>query len=126
MAKYTDIDLSFSRNPVTNDVSILNDAASVKAAIKNLVLTDLGERPFRPDLGSTIRGILFEPVSPITASEIEARVMTVLRNYEPRCTILGVKVVPKIDENAFDITIGFKLLNDTRITLVPITLKRLR
>jgi len=45
MAKYTDIDLSFSKNPVTNDVSILSDVASVKAAIKNLVLTDLGERP---------------------------------------------------------------------------------
>ncbi len=126
MPKYTDIDLSFSKNPVTNDISILTDEVSVKAAIRNLVLTDLGERPFNPDLGSSIRGVLFEPVSPITASDIEGRIITVLRNFEPRCVILGVKVVPRIDENAFDVTIGFRLNNDSRITLVPLTLERLR
>lgn len=126
MAKYTDIDLSFSRNPVTNDVSILTDQTSVKAAIKNLILTNLGERPFNSDLGSSINDLLFEPLSPITASEIEGRIITVLRNFEPRCKILGVKVVPKFDQNAFEVTIGFSLINDSRVSLVPITLKRLR
>lgn len=126
MAKYTDIDLNFSRNPVTNDVSILQDAASIKAAVKNLILTDAGERPFNPTLGSSIRGLLFEPASPIIASEIEARIRTVLRNFEPRVKILRVNVVAIFDRNEFEVTIGFRMTGDTRTTVVPITLKRLR
>lgn len=126
MAKYTDIDLNFSRNPVTNDVSILQDAASIKAAVKNLILTDAGERPFNPTLGSSIRGLLFEPASPIIASEIEARIRTVLRNFEPRVKILQIDVVAIFDRNEFEVTIGFRMTGDTRTTVVPITLKRLR
>ena len=126
MAKYSDIDLNFSRNPVTNDVSVLLDANAIKAAVKNLILTDLGERPFNPTLGSSIRGLLFEPASPIIASEIEARIRMVLRNFEPRVKILQVDVVTQIDRNEFEVTIGFRMTGDTRTTLVPLTLKRLR
>ena len=126
MAKYSDIDLNFLRNPVTNDVSILQDAASIKAAVKNLILTDAGERPFNPTLGSSIRGLLFEPASPIIASEIEARIRTVLRNFEPRVKILQVNVVAIFDRNEFEVTIGFRMTGDTRTTVVQITLKRLR
>ena len=126
MAKYSDIDLNFSRNPVTNDVSILQDAASIKAAVKNLILTDAGERPFNPTLGSSIRGLLFEPASPIIASELEARIRNVLRNFEPRVKVLQVDIVVVFDRNEFEVTIGFRMTGDTRTTLVPITLKRLR
>ena len=126
MAKYTDIDLNFSRNPVTNDVSILRDADSIKAAVRNLILTDAGERPFNPTLGSSIRGLLFEPASPIIASEIEARIRNVLRNFEPRIQLLQVDVVTLFDRNEFEVTIGFRMTGDTRTTVVPITLKRLR
>ena len=126
MPKYSDIDLNFSRNPVTNDVSILQDADSIKAAVRNLILTDAGERPFNPTLGSSIRGLLFEPASPIIASEIEARIRNVLRNFEPRIQLLQVDVVTLFDRNEFEVTIGFRMTGDTRTTVVPITLKRLR
>ena len=126
MAKYSDIDLNFSRNPITDDVSILKDTDAIKAAVRNLVLTDAGERPFNPTLGSSIRGLLFEPASAIIASEIEARVKTVLRNFEPRIKLIAVEVVAKIDRNEFEVTIGFRMTGDTRTTIVPITLKRLR
>lgn len=126
MAKYSDIDLNFSRNPVTNDVSVIQDADSVKAAVKHLILTDAGERPFNPTIGSSIRGLLFEPTSPIMASELEARIRTVLRNFEPRVQILRIEVLAQSDRNQYEVTIGFRMTGDTRITLVPITLRRLR
>lgn len=126
MANYKDIDLNFTRNPITKDVSVLQDEDAVKAAVKNLVLTDAGERPFNPTLGSSIRGLLFEPASPIIASEIEARVKTVLKNFEPRIKVIAVTVVANIDRNEFAVTIGFRMIGDTRTTLVPLTLKRLR
>jgi phage baseplate assembly protein W len=126
MTQYSDIDLNFSRNPVTNDVSILIDASAIKAAVKNLILTDAGERPFNPTLGSSIRGLLFEPATPIISSAIESRIKNVLSNFEPRIVLLRVEVIINPDRNSFDVTIGFRMTGDNRTTLVPITLKRLR
>lgn len=126
MANFSDIDLNFTKNPITNDVSILVDDAAIKASVKNLVLTDEEERPFNPDLGSSIRTLLFEPASPIIASEIQSRIKTVLRNYEPRIEVLDVRVKVNLDKNSFDVVIGFRLIGDRRPILLPLTLKRIR
>jgi len=126
MAKYTDIDLNFSRNPITNDVSILQDADAIKSSVKNIILTNFGERPFNPIFGSGIRRFLFEPLTVITASSIRTFIETALENFEPRVEVLQIDVYADADNNAFQVTIGFRMLGDTRIVLVPITLKRLR
>lgn len=126
MAKYSDIDLSFARNPVTNDISILEDTDAIKAAVRNIILTDFGERPFNPRLGSSIRGLLFEPTSAIIASEMEAKIRSSLKNFEPRIKLLRIDVVPKPDQNEFAVSIGFRMTGDSRVTIVPITLQRLR
>lgn len=126
MAKYTDIDLNFSRNPITNDVSILQDVDAVKSAVRNIILTNFGERPFNPIFGSGIRRLLFEPLTVITASSIRTFIETALENFEPRIEVIQIDVYADADNNAFQVTIGFRMLGDTRIVLVPITLKRLR
>jgi len=38
---YRDIDLDFARNPVTNDVNVVEDVIAVKRSVRNLVLTNL-------------------------------------------------------------------------------------
>ena len=126
MAKYSDIDFNFAKNPVTNDVSIVQDADAIKASVRNIVLTDAGERPFNPTLGSSIRGLLFEPMTPITAGAIESRIRSTLSIFEPRIQILRLDVVGDPENNAFNVTLGFRMPGDTRAVLVPITLKRLR
>lgn len=126
MTKFTDIDLNFTRNPITNDVSILKDDAAIKASVKNLILTDRGERPFNPTLGSSIRSLLFEPASPIIASELESRIRTLIRNHEPRVILLEVQVKINNDKNSFDALIGFRLRDDSRPIILPVSLKRLR
>lgn len=126
MAKYTDIDLNFSRNPITNDVSILQDADAIKSSVKNIILTNFGERPFNSIFGSGIRRLLFEPLTVITASSIRTFIETALENFEPRVEVIQIDVYADTDNNAFQVTIGFRMLGDTRIVLVPITLKRLR
>lgn len=126
MAKYRDIDLNFTRNPVTNDVSIVEDANAVKAAVRNIVLTNFGERPFNPDIGSGIRRLLFEPLSPITAAAIQTKIENSLENFEPRIELLEINVVTNLDNNSFDVSIGFRMSGDNRPVFVPITLKRLR
>lgn len=126
MAKYRDIDLNFTRNPVTNDVSVLEEENAVKAAVRNIILTNFNERPFNPTFGSGVRGLLFEPMTPITASAIETRIENTLSNFEPRIEVLRITVSTDFDKNAFNVTIVFRMTGDTRPVLLPITLKRLR
>ena len=126
MTKFSDIDFNFTRNPITNDVSILIDDAAIKASLRNLILTDMGERPFNSKLGSSIRSLLFEPANPIIASELESRIRNVIRNYEPRVVLLRVEVTLDNDANSFNALIGFRLRDDNRPLVVPVSLKRLR
>lgn len=126
MTRFSDIDLNFTRNPVTKDVSIKYDDEAIKGAVRNLILTDAGERPFQPTLGGNIRSLLFEPASPVISTEIEARIRNVLRSFEPRVSLISVSVKINNDSNSFDVTIAFRVKGDSRPILVPITLKRLR
>jgi len=126
MTRFSDIDLNFTRNPVTKDVSIKYDDEAIKGAVRNLILTDAGERPFQPTLGGSIRSLLFEPATPVISTEIEARIRNVLRSFEPRVSLISVLVRINNDSNSFDVTIAFRVKGDSRPILVPITLKRLR
>jgi hypothetical protein len=57
---YSDLDLLFKAHPISGDVTVKTDADAVKRAVKNIVLTNYYERPFKPSLGGNIRGLLFE------------------------------------------------------------------
>ena len=71
MARYTDIDLNFTRNPITGDVSVRNDKEAVSGSIRNIILTMQGEKKFNPNFGGNVRKLLFEPIDPITTLKIE-------------------------------------------------------
>ena len=64
---YIDLDLDFTRNPATNDVSFKKDEEAIKRSVRNLVLTNFGERKFHPEIGSDAYSYLFENMSPLTA-----------------------------------------------------------
>ena len=83
---YIDLDLDFTRNPATNDVSFKKDEEAIKRSVRNLVLTNFGERKFHPEIGSDAYGYLFENMSPLTAHNLEREVQEVIEIYEPRVT----------------------------------------
>ena len=53
-----DIDLSFAKKP-SGDVFKKTDAAAVKQAVKNLLLTNFSEKPFLPRFGGNLNSLLF-------------------------------------------------------------------
>ena len=65
--KFKDIDLDFGRHPVTNDVNTIEDAIAIKRSVRNLIQTNFYERPFHPELGCGVRGLLFENYNPVTS-----------------------------------------------------------
>lgn len=108
---YKDLNLNFTKHPITGDISKLKEAESVKASVRNLVNTNFGERPFHPEIGSDIRATLFEPVSPIVASLLARHVEDVINNFEPRAELSNVICVGDIDRNRYEVTVSFYLKN---------------
>jgi phage baseplate assembly protein W len=123
---FTDLDLTFQRNPISKDVSKKYDDDAVKQSIKNLLLTLNYEVPFHPEIGSPIYGLLFEPASIISAEVMRVAISKVLAAFEPRADILAINVQITPDQNAYAVTVTFKMANYTEPFTVNVLLKRLR
>ena len=123
---YKDLDLDFGRNTVTNDVNKLTDVEAVKRSVRNLILTNHYERPFHPELGCGIRGLLFEPLSPLVAIQLERKVEEVLINNEPRATINEISARPDLDRNSYEMLVSFWVSGSTEPVTVSTFLERLR
>ena len=94
---YRDLDLFFSKKSTSSDISKVQGVQSVKRSVRNLILTNIYEKPFHPEIGSGIRDLLFEPLSPITAFVLSKRVEDVIENFEPRARLVGVRALPDLD-----------------------------
>lgn len=123
---YSDIDFTFTRKPVTNDVALSYDAQAVIRSVRNLLQTKHYDRPFNPGLGSNMELMLFEPISTLTASSIESEIRNTIKNYEPRVILKDVQVVPSPDDNAYEATLTFFLENATLPTTITLLLERNR
>ena len=125
--QYTDLDLFFGRKTVSEDINKVTDIQAVKRSIRNLVLTNHYEKPFHPEIGSGVRGILFEPMTPLTAHILTRKIEDVIENFEPRARLISVRALPNLDRNEYECTIEFYVVN-TPTELVDLTLflERLR
>jgi len=123
---YKDLDLDFGRNTVTNDVNKLTDVESVKRSVRNLINTNHFERPFHPEIGGNVRALLFEPMTPLTALNLERKVEEVLNNFEPRVKITQILADPDIDRNGYRLEIKFYVIGIQNPITVETFLERLR
>tara|TARA_R100001510_G_scaffold57688_1_gene66873 strand:+ start:4424 stop:4804 length:381 start_codon:yes stop_codon:yes gene_type:complete len=126
MARFTDLDLNFTRNPITGDVSVRTDAQAVIGSIKNIVNTMLGEKKFQPTFGGNVRRLLFEPVDAITTLKIEDGLKRAIVQFEPRAILISVSVLPEPDELFYEASITFRLRNEPRPVTTVIRLQRVR
>ena len=123
---YRDIDLDFARNPVTNDVNVVEDVIAVKRSVRNLVQTNFYERPFQPELGCGVRELLFEPFTPMTKVFLERKIEEVLINYEPRAQLQNVDVDDDQDGNRLVVSIYFYVVGVPGPQTVSTFLQRVR
>ena len=123
---YKDLDLDFGRNTTTNDVNKLTDVEAVKRAVRNLINTSHYDRPFHPEIGSSVRGLLFEPITPLTSLNLQRKVEEVLTNFEPRIRLVQVLSRPDADLNRYSLRISFYVIGTTLPVTVETFLERLR
>ena len=125
--QYTDLDLFFGRKSVSKDINKVTDVQAVKRSIRNLVLTNHYEKPFHPEIGSGVRGILFEPMTHITAHVLTRKIEDVIENFEPRARLISVRATPNLDRNEYECTIEFYVVNTpTELVDLTVFLERLR
>jgi|TARA_B000000557_G_C20766333_1_gene439642 phage baseplate assembly protein W len=108
---YKDLNLNFTRNPVTGDVATVTDVNAVKRSIRNLLLTNHYERPFHPEIGSDIPALLFENFGPITGNQLSRNIEEMILNFEPRARVESVECFPVPDSNRYDVRIYFYVEN---------------
>ena len=128
---YKDLNLYFTRNPVTSDVSMVTDVQDIKRAVRNIVLLNPGEKPFHPEIGTGVRGALFENYTPPILQALRDRISAVVRRYEPRVTVQSVDFgdpdSQRMDNNELRCKITFVINNAPQIIEeVDLMLQRVR
>ena len=115
---FKDINLSFKRHPVTNDVITINDEDAIKRSVKNIIFTTLGEKPFMPQFGSVIGESLFDLDTNLNEVRITDEIRTSLVNFEPRIDIIDVVVQVYPDSNEMNCTVEYEIVGMTAETQI--------
>ena len=123
---YKDIDMSFAPNALTKDVGKKFDVNAVKQAIKNVLLTKKGEKPFNPNYGSGVYDLLFEPMDYFVSSIMQKEIETTLENYERRVKVIDVICEPNFELNQYEIRIEFYVVGIKEPQVYTNILERLR
>ena len=106
---FKDINLSFKRHPVTNDLVTIKNEDAIKRSVRNIIFTILGEKPFLSRFGSSINAALFELNTQIEQIRISDEISSVLLNYEPRISNILVSVSNPADSHELNATIQYDI-----------------
>ena len=123
---YKDLNLDFQQNTATKDIQKMLDVESVKRSVRNLINLNHYDKPFHPEIGSNLRGMLFENITPQMSHAITKEIDLLIRNYEPRAKLVQVATMPNFDRNAYAATISFFVQNAPDRITVESFLERLR
>jgi phage baseplate assembly protein W len=111
---------------VSRDVSKKYDENSIKQSIRNLILTKNYERPFRSNIGSQIKALLFEPITPMLTAVMKRTIENTINTYEPRVNLLDISVLLSPDNNGIYVTVVFAIVNTSTPISVDLFLERTR
>ena len=123
---FVDISLVFEPNPVTNDITVLKDERAINNSIKNLVMIMPTEVPFESDVGSRVRGLLFDVCDEGTGGLIAIEVERTIKYNEPRAEVINVIADPQPDQNNFNLTVTYKIVGYDQVFTVSTILEPTR
>ena len=123
---FKDLNLDFQQNSATKDIQKLTDVEAVKRSVRNLISTNHYEKPFHPEIGSNLRAMLFELMTPQMNHVISKQIENLINNYEPRCNLTQVHTQPMFDRNGYSVQVSFMVNNHQEPVIVESFLERLR
>jgi phage baseplate assembly protein W len=123
---YSDFSDNFIKHPITNELIVLKNEDSVRQAFKNLILTNIDERPFNPFFGSNVNRSLFDPFGPFLVEDITRYINLAAKQFESRIQVLNVTITDQSDKNAIGINVVFSLINNPEPISLSLFVKRVR
>jgi phage baseplate assembly protein W len=124
---YSDFLNSFEQNPLTGLLARVTNEESVKQSLKNIILTNVGERFYDSNKGSKIKQSLFELYDPGTIEIIQIQLSEAIAAYEPRAVIQNIRLQEDIERGGYYVTLIFSIINipDQTFTL-DVSMQRVR
>jgi phage baseplate assembly protein W len=139
---WADLDLDFTKHPVTKDITRKLNVEAVKRSVRNLIQTNKYDKKFHPEIDGGVTRHLFGLATAATKHDIAEAIATCLRNYEPRVVVdrvnvfgnadeiahvqSDVRVSGNIDKNGFNVSIFFRIINSPEPIEVSLFLERIR
>ena len=123
---YSDFFTDFDKHPIRNTLLRKTNVDAVKQSLRNLLLTDRGERLFQPKLGGHIRAMLFENITAQTFITMQEHIKDVIEAHEPRADVIDVIVAQTFDDHEIQVTIVFRVVNIQEPVTLELLLERVR
>ena len=121
---FTDLAIGMARNANTKDVAVVKNDNAIKQAVRNLILTTPGEKPFQPLVGSNISQLLFEPLDDFTEDAIRQEIINTINRFEPRVRLETVEVIGNFSRNTFDVTVEYRIVGIPIVETIEFVLQR--
>lgn len=123
---YSDFFTDFDKHPIRNTLLRKTNVDAVKQSLRNLLLTDRGERPFQPKLGGHIRAMLFENITAQTFITMQEHIKDVIEAHEPRADVIDVVAAQTFNDHEVQVTIVFRVVNVQEPVTLELLLERVR
>lgn len=123
---YSDLDLDFLPHPTTKDVMKKTGVDSIKRSVRNLILTNYYDRPFQSYIGSGALKLLFDNATPITANLLTNAIKEIINNFEPRVRLERLSVQFDLDNNGYNVSLYFVIINQNEPAVINLFLERIR
>lgn len=123
---YSDFFNDLDIHPISEDIAVKTNENAIRQSIRNLILTDTGERRMQPNLGGNIRKLLFENYTPQTVVTVKERIRNLIKEEEPRAFLRDLVVTSMEDSNAIAITVVFSVINREELVSMEVVLERVR
>lgn len=144
---FSDFLNNFNKTPVGNQLGRVINEESVNQSLRNIISTNVGERPFQPGIGSNVYKMLFDPISVQEfrggpgITSLEFLIRNAIEKNEPRVILVDVSVKTALgerdyygqqyrngiaSENTATVTIVYRLINKVDPITFNYVLKRVR
>ena len=121
---YTDLDINFIAHPITGDITTKKDSSAIMQSIRNIILTNHYERPFKPNFGANLRSMLFELNTPTVMQRMKMSIMEEIEILEPRVVVRDVVILQR--DNSVDLKIEYVITGVAGNQNVDFTISRVR
>ena len=124
---YSDLNLQFTPHPITGDVTRKTDSDAIRRSVRNIVMTNYYERPFKPGFGGNLIGLLFNLDTDRGLEKVSEKLTKTIETFEPRVKNVTIRVNNEgMNTNSLELSIYYNIINGSRNQELSLTVSRAR